>query len=200
MARLLRNKSICPPDEFRYTHPETGHRTVAKDYYNWVEAAREHRKAMGLPWAYDQEARMQEQLCSQLSPDWCEYMREGDVWIDTRLTLTSIIDFTKTLIAHAASGAHYVDQEEANRRAKICATCYLNIPAAGCGACHALSTLTAGGRSTPYDAALKNCAVCHCYNSAQVHFPLTTLEVNDTPLKQSQYPRHCWKHKGGINY
>lgn len=199
--RRLRNKSIGVPDWFRYTHEETGHTDTAHVYADWIERCHTHRKDNNLPPM--NAAQFEDQLCEQIGPEYCEY-QEGDSkdWVDIRrLSLSDVVAFTKVLIAHAFSGGQYVSQEEANRRAKICSTCYFNVNVPGCGACRAVSSLTAGNRKTDYDHQLKSCAICKCTNSSQVHFPLTTLAVNSTNEKQSQYPQpFCWKSKTSPNY
>lgn len=191
------------PDDFRYTHPETGHVTTAVDVWTWLEKAKEHLKGNNLPEQPELFDLMQEQLCSTLPPEYCSYEQDdaGKQWINTRISFSDVIDFTKVLIAHAKTGGEYVSQEEADRRARICAACYLNVNVGGCGGCGQLVDLVTESRSTPHDHLLKSCAVCHCYNKSQVHFPLATLEINDTPERQSQYPpTFCWKSQKSPEY
>jgi hypothetical protein len=198
--RRLKDRSQAPPDFFKYVHPETGHKTEARDYYTWVERAKEHVKANNLPYDPELPLKMEDQLCSTIPPDLWEYEKEGDLsWVDTRINVKDVVDFTKVLIAQATSGNRFVSQEEANRRAKICAGCYLNVRVGGCGACGQLLDLVID-RTTEYDGLLQNCAVCHCFNRAQVHFPLEVLEVNDTDWKQSHYTSFCWKNKTSPEY
>jgi hypothetical protein len=195
--RRLKNRSECPPNGFRFVSPETGHASTAVDYYTWIERIKEHRKANNLPWV-DPET-CEDQLCSTLRPELWEYEKEGDLsWVDTNIRVGDVVDFTKVLIAQ--TGQDFVSQEEANRRAKICAGCYLNIRVQGCGVCGQLLDLVLD-RKTDYDSMLQNCAVCKCFNQAQVHFSMTALDKADSEWKQSHYPKEfCWKSHQSPNY
>jgi hypothetical protein len=203
--RRLKTLGVCPPDPvyFSYFHSETSHRSGPYfDYYTLVQAYKEHRKANDLPIPDNYNELIQEQICSQLPPQLCTYERSTDQsWVNLHFTVGDVIDFTKVLLAHAKEGRQYVEQEEAERRAKICASCYLNINVSGCGACRQLvEALTLGDRSTSLDEQLKSCAVCKCFNRCTVHFPIEILETSDTKERQEQYPSFCWKKKSSANY
>ena len=84
-----------------------------------------------------------------------------------------------------------VDQEEAERRAKICAACPYQISTSGCWGCKGVAGMLpaiAGARKTDYDNQLKACGVCGCFNSISVHLPLDIQQ--DSHLS---FPDHCWK-------
>ena len=84
-----------------------------------------------------------------------------------------------------------VDQEEAERRAKICAACPHQISTSGCWGCKGIAGMLpaiAGARKTSYDGQLKACGVCGCYNAVSVHLPLDVQQ--DAHLN---FPDHCWK-------
>src|ERR1051326_1781536 len=191
--RRLKTLGVCPPDpvRFSYFHQETGHRSGPFfDYYTLVQAYKEHRKANSLPIPDNYDEVIQEQICSQLPPELCTYERGVDqTWINLNFTFADVINFTKVLIKQAIFGNKYVPQEEANRRASICTSCYLNVNVGGCGGgCRELvEQVTIKDRTTPYDMHLKNCAVCHCFNKAQIHFDLDVLEISDSSERQSQY-------------
>ena len=197
MSRLLKNKSVAPPDGFRYVHPETGHETKAMDYWTFVEQAKEHRKANGLPVPYDFEAVAEDQLCQTIPPEYCQYEKEGS-WVNLRLALGDIITVTKSLIDSAKGD--YVSQEEAERRAAICSRCFLNVRAQGCGSCAQIANYVAPGKTTSLDNDLNNCAACGCYLKPKVHMKLTTLESSLTSSRQEALPSFCWLLKNGINY
>lgn len=200
--RRLKNISITPPEpeHFTFVHPETGVHTKHMQHVHWVDEAIKHRLAMNLPISASFVAEMEDQLCSKLSPEWCHYEKDGkQTWTNTRLSLSDVIGFTKVLLAHARNG-ELVSQDEANRRAKICASCHFNVVVSGCGACHALTSLLADGHSTKYDSQLQSCGVCKCFLRSAVHFPLAVLEANDTNDKQEAYPSFCWKKISGENY
>src|SRR5215471_5727903 len=195
--RRLKDRSVAPPNFFRFVHLETGHASTAYDYYSWETLIKEHRKANNLP-PIDM-AVCEDQLCSTIRPELWEYEKEGDLsWVDTNIRVGDVVDFTRVLISQA--GQEFVSEEEANRRAQICAGCYLNIRVQGCGVCGQLLELVLN-RGTDYDASLQNCAVCKCFNQAQVHFSLESLDKADSEWKQSHYPKDfCWKSKLSPNY
>src|SRR6266404_1749644 len=116
--RSLKRKNECPPDGFKYVHPETGHATVAFDPYNWVEKAKEHRRANGLPIPDDFEQQMEDQLCGTLPPELCEYQVGDPQWVNVRLDWRDVFAATRALVDTALG--NFVSQDEAERRAKIC--------------------------------------------------------------------------------
>lgn len=199
--RLLKTLGECPPEptNFSYFHSETKHRSGPfRDYYSLVQAYKEHRNANGLPIPQNYHEVIQEQICSVIPPELCTYQHDG-VYVNIHLSISDVVNFMKVLWAQM-KGRSLVDQSEADRRAKICASCYLNVRVAGCGACAQLVELVTPNRSTPYDNELKNCAVCHCYNQAQVWFPVDVLANSDTSDRQNLYPEFCWKKKTSPNY
>ncbi len=89
-----------------------------------------------------------------------------------------------------------VSQDEADRRAAICAGCELNQSAflPGCPGCTNMAAEVfkfIGGKKTASDAALKSCGHCGCQNSVIVWAPLDVLVKNETELPEP--PSHCWK-------
>jgi hypothetical protein len=203
--RKLINTSVAPPEFFSYTHQETGHTTVANDYITWVQRAKEHRSANNLSIPDDFEFLMQDQLCGKIPPELCEYGVNDPQWVNVRLTWADVMSASKIYLEWRRQGKPFVSQEEAERRAKICAGCYLNVRVAGCGGlCREVAQLVTdskGERKTEYDSKLLNCAVCKCSNAAQIHFPLTLLELSDTDARQQQYPSSfCWKSKASPEY
>lgn len=84
-----------------------------------------------------------------------------------------------------------VTQDEAERRAEICAKCPLQISTSGCWGCKGIAGMLpaiAGARKTSFDAQLKACGVCGCYNAVSVHLPLDAQQ--DSSL---EFPDYCWK-------
>lgn len=198
--QVLRNKDLVPPDNFRYVHSETGVRSEASDYWTWQERIKSHREANTLPSISPDEA--EDQLCQQLPPEWCSQSDPNRPWVDTRFTLGDVGDVMKVFVSFAGSGFQFVEQAEANRRARICVGCYNNINVSGCGACRQLAGFITGSlaqRKTPHDDTLKVCGVCRCLNRAQVHIPLSALDAKDSPDKQARHPSFCWLKRGGEN-
>lgn len=96
--------------------------------------------------------------------------------------------------ARMPKGEFYVTQEEAERRAKICADCPMNLHGI-CTSCTSslsdtLSRLIAN-RSTPYDDFLDTCALCACGLRAKVHVSLKALAQTQKWAYAKANPK-CW--------
>lgn len=203
MLRLI-NRDQTPPDGFRHTHP-TGYVSKAIDIYTWMQNIRAHRKANNLPQISEAEAV--DVLCRTLPPGNCEHDSEERgtrSWVNTRLNWSQIIEGTKAYVDLILSGFKTVEQEEANRRAAICASCYLKTPPQGCGSCLKIAQLIVGdvaAKTTPHDSYLVNqaCSVCSCPVKSIVHFPLSALDKADSPEKQEAFPTFCWRKQGSPN-
>lgn len=203
MLRLNRTDT-CPPDGFRYTHPESRFTTKAIDVWTWMQKIREHRKANNLPPITQAEA--EDQLCQQIPPQNCH--QEGpvnaSVNVNTRLRWVDVLAGTRAYMALLTGNLQMVAQGEADRRARICSGCYFRTVPQGCGSCVKIGRLITGDiaqKQTPYDDNLVNraCAVCSCPVASLVHFPMEALSRTDTPEKQSAYPEFCWRKAGGAN-
>jgi hypothetical protein len=203
---LMRLKTYreVPPEFYRYCSPETGNWIRKWNVGDWVGEAKRDLERNGFPVPIDLQAQMEDQLCKTLPPGWCEYDDPARPRVNTNLTWADVETASKTFLDWAGEGRPLVEQGEAERRASICARCYLNVRAGGCGqSCRAIIRALAGlfvNRKTSVDAQLNNCAACKCWMSVKVHFPLTTIEAYDTPNLQVLLPSHCWLKKDGPNY
>lgn len=176
-------------------------------YYDWVQNARRHRTANSLPTPENFELLMNDQLCQQLPPEWCEHddaAKTDRPWVNVNLSFADIVSGAKAYLSFALSGFKSVDQSEADRRARICSGCFLRVPIQGCGACNKMGTLITGSlaqKRTAYDDRLKNkaCAPCKCPVQSIVHFPLSLLSEKDAD-KQDVFPEFCWRRVGSLNY
>jgi len=202
--RKLRNTSQAPPDFFSFTHSETGHTTKANDYTTWIDKCIEHRRGNNLSIPDNFELVAQDQLCQTLHPDLWEIDSGDKSWVNPRITWGDVYNAANTYHEWRIQGKPFVSLDEAERRAKICAGCYLNVNVPGCGGlCREVArivTETKGDRTTRFDTQLRNCAVCKCTNGSQIHFPLAILETADTDTRQNQYPNFCWKQKQSPAY
>jgi hypothetical protein len=200
--QILSRRDVTPPDGFRFTHPETSHRSEAMDWFTWQDRIRAHRKANDLPPISETVA--DDQLCQQLPPEWCSHAENNRKWVNTRLSLGDIVNGFVAYVKLAIRGFETVSQAEADRRARICAGCFLNVNAQGCGACGQMATLITGDiakKKTAFDDALKACAACLCPNKSTVHFPLSILEEADpNDEKQPLFADFCWRKKTSENY
>lgn len=199
MQKLLTRETV-PPDGFRYRQPETGKWSISETYDNWVKQAYEHIKGNQLPMPPNLQQVMEQQLCSTLPPGWCEEFDPNRVEPLTRMHRGDIIEGMKVFSIWFLQGQPFVDQVEAERRAAICANCYLNVQVEGCTSCHKVAEDLTSKVSTSLDSKLQACAVCKCLLRAKVHFPLDILNTTDSDWKQNTYPDFCWLKKDGPNY
>jgi hypothetical protein len=203
---ILKRRDQTPPDGFRYVHQETGYVSWAIDIHTWFENIVAHRNANNLPPITLEMAEAQ--LCETIGPSWCAHspsVQKGHGFVSTRLRWRDIVEGTKAYLSFIASGFQTVSQAEADRRAGICAGCFLQVVPQGCGACVKIGRLITGNvatKTTAHDRLLANkaCAVCHCGTKSIVHFPMPLLEKADTPEKQAAYPSFCWRKQGGEAY
>jgi len=200
MTRLsLVKPTVCPPDGFRYVFPSTGYTVHAWTYSDWVTFARNHLSANHLPVPLDLEETMQDQLCQTLEPGWCNYDDPSRPRPNTSLDWNAVQQGLTTFSNWVKGGLKTVGKDEANRRAKICSRCYLNVNVQGCSACSKALAFITGRHKTQYDSSLKACAACKCFLKAKVHFPLSILDKN-LPGAQALYPEFCWLKHNGPNY
>lgn len=205
MLRLL-NRDTTVPDSFSFTHPETGWTTIALDWYTFQEKVREHRTANNLPPVTVEE--VDNQVCLRCPPGWCEHYGtdvDSHTPVSTRLTWSDIATGIKAYVGLKLAGSQPVERAEADRRAKVCSSCYLRVDVQGCGSCIRMADALLGdewaARKTSYDnfIAKKACGVCRCTLQNIVHWPLDLLDKADDSDKQASYPLFCWRRKGGEN-
>lgn len=204
MLQQLKSYREVPPDGYRYTFPETGHTIKSWSITAWVDKAREHLEANNLPVPDNLQAIMEDQLCNLLPVTWCEYTDPDRPRIDTRFSWADVEQGSKTLFEWVKQGLPLVSQDEAERRAKICANCYANVRADGCGqSCRELIRAIIGifvSRQTSVDFRLNACGVCKCVLKNKVHVPLEVIEKYDNPSFQAMFPNFCWLRKDSDNY
>lgn len=85
-------------------------------------------------------------------------------------------------------------QEEAERRAAICAGCPLNKAETWCAGCFMKALMgrvasMLGGWATSSDAKLKSCGVCGCKLSLKVWVPKGVMKYPDL---KDRWPEWCW--------
>lgn len=197
METLLR-KDVVPPDGFRYFQQETRFIVEAQDYWTWVAEVKKHRIGNGISLDGIEE-QMQDQLCQTLPAGWCRQDDPNRPRPDMRFGLSDIWNWAVAHIKLATTG--FVAQEEAERRAKICAGCYMNVMGQGCQSCHKVAelfTTELAARKTESDSFLRNCAACKCYLKALVHFPIDILQNHASV--QPLLPSFCWQKVDGVNY
>jgi hypothetical protein len=194
MRKVFINKSVVPPGDFVYVEPSSGIRFRTRSWNTMVLEVREHRIANGVLLSPGWEDELESDVCKNYGPETCKFVDSTPDNGPRSIHVSDVKNFLRVLGSWMTSGTGYVEQEEAERRAEICAACPKNQTIEGCTACSNLvGTISAilGSRATKYDVVLKGCAVCSCSNQAQVHIPLDVLKKGVT--QNMEFPDHCWK-------
>lgn len=196
MKLVLNDRKSVPPDNYRFTHPETGHKTESTDWKEWLKAIRKYREDNGFP--VINEADIWDQFCKLLPPGLCTYEsgEKPDWYVSTRLGVRDVLNGTKVLASFVVAGMPLVSRELAESRSRVCASCYFNIRISGCSPCVGLQGLIesiGGSIKTRADASLESCAVCKCSNLAQTRLPIEILRRGVTDDQMPKWPSFCWK-------
>ncbi len=179
--------NIGTDHKWRYAQPETGAVFTGFAYSLMRDKVIQHRRAMDIP--FDEVAFMDE-LCRQNTAIPCS----GRVIPPGERHMT-IADVRRFLSSLSSWDGSFVDQEEAERRATICAGCPMNVVVHGCKGCGGILKWVnekLGGNVTSKDRALESCAVCGCFNAVSVWLPLEAQNVEGL-----EFPDHCWKQPVG---
>jgi hypothetical protein len=189
---FVSEKMRTPNNFWRYTQPETGMRFREMVYGVLLAKVKHHCYSNKIPF---DAAEFEDRLCRNLGDN--SVCSDGTAEKPVQVKRTTIDDataFIKVAGEWMKEGHSWVPQEEAERRAAICAACPENQHIAGCSGCRNLvGKLTGllGGRKTEHDSKLQGCRVCGCSNVAQVHIPLAALSKG---IKDDmEFPEHCWK-------
>ena len=203
ILKLSREDQV-PPGNYRFTVPETGYRIADKhtleELYDRVE---QHYLDNKIPLPPNWRELVVDQLCRQLPEGWCYYsdgkQYEGNTPV---LSLENILKGITSLSAlateAAAGGDPFVDQSEAEERAKICSRCYYNQRSnfcMGCGGARVILDMVGkvkGQRKTSIDYALQNCGICGCRNDAIVHVKKNILLKGEKEETTNKRPDWCW--------
>ena len=188
------NKSRTPRDGWRYYQAETNTMITAPHWNGLLQLVSEHRSANNLPIEPGWDREIEEYMCNEI-PDGCHEVAEikaGPV------TMSQVLTFTQILGESILRGNQRVEQDEADRRALICANCPANVEPEGCVPCGLqgvakLLTRFVGGGKTLHDNRLNSCKHCGCLNKAQVWFPLSLLQKHTSKRVMNELPHNCWK-------
>jgi len=191
----LRDLTVAPPGSWSFKDPTTGIRISATTYNDLVRNVQQFRRNNGITWEGSLGAEIQQQICGRLNAVDQVANCSGGLIPPTHRSVGAkdVMRFLSVMGSWVSSGGGFVEQEEAERRAAICAGCSFNVEAAGCSVCQDIAGNVAkvlGGRSTPHDAQLKNCGICGCEGKSSVHMPLDTLKAGSSGY---EYPTWCWR-------
>lgn len=202
MKQTINHKGVVPPGGWKAKCPHCAYWIIAPTYNDWVGWIEKHNMANGHP-AWDYET----QLCQSLPPGECR-AEDGSVIaslqceMDSKALLAGAVAVGSLLVEYALGREVFVDQEEAERRARICTLCPRNVPVSGCTGCGTmqdakakLSAIT-GDRKTSADPYLRGCCICGCNTSTIVWIRKDILERGFTAEQRAlteQVASHCWK-------
>lgn len=189
----LKHLNTVPSGGWRYEQPETGEVIRSENYVHLIRDVIVHRQRNNIPVA-TVEDDIHTYLCNVLGPDWCQYKMKSTTQYATekKYTIYDVQDFVSAVTQTIKSGG-VVSQQEAERRARICAQCPLNKTIAGCYGCKGIANAVMsliGARAHGQEGKLRQCGGCGCFLDAKVWVPLDAQPRHP----DHSYPQHCWMH------
>lgn len=195
----LKSLLVEPPGGWLYTEPSTGHTMKAITFGTLVQRIAQHRANMSIPTKGDLASEIEESICRHLTPENQVAHCELGTAYPKSVHWTLVERFLKTAVAFVLGPDSLVSQEEADRRASICAKCPLNVGLSGCAICRSsLNELRDKllQRRTESDSLLGACGWCGCDNRVQVHVPISALASGKKDLPDP--PEWCWQHPSTV--
>jgi hypothetical protein len=184
-------KTDVPPRGWFVKCPIVNEEVYGGDFWDMVRNCEKLLHSKGIMPPLDFVSQIEHNLCDRLAgnPNCvpCSSRKQT-------LGFAEIVRWVRAMYQFATTGKfELVSQEEAERRAKICAACPHQIATSGCWGCKGIAGMLphiAGARKTSYDLQLKACGICGCFNSVSVHLP---VEVQGG--ENLEFPDFCWKSK-----
>jgi len=204
--RLKAKNQIPWGGGYKILDPLTGIRVEAVTWDHLMMKVREERRANGAPLGLELEDEVEQWACIA-HPDEVEIFDER---LPKRrsLNLDDVVRGTEVLAAFKLAGSPLVSQEEANRRAAICARCPLNVMwSQSCSICSKVENVVmgiVGNVRVENSQQLYACQVCGCSLKAAVHIPNDILNrANNAEMNQAFSIAadlwHCWHRNDGID-
>lgn len=186
----IRAKSHIPPGGWRCICPKTDVLVEGSEYWDMLSKCESllNDRGIMIPPTFSDD--VDNAVCQQFpGAAWCVPCTN----VKQSLNFSAIVRWVRAMYNFVKEqGFQPVTQDEADRRAKICAACPHQISTSGCWGCKGIAgmlPMLAGARKTQYDGQLKACGICGCYNSVSVHMPLDFQSDS-----QLNFPDHCWKN------
>lgn len=181
--------------------PEKGLVGTGYTFEALMDNVRKWRKANGFPCGLGLQEEVEAEVCKHWPAECIE--TDGRVPDRRQRTLPEMLEGLRVMGRHLLTSRELVDDAEAERRAQICLRCPNNIAIAmPCsGVCQALKDAAfalAGVKANAYEGRLKCCAICSCYLSAAIWFPLDTqcppvTEEQKEMFRLAGETVGCWK-------
>jgi len=202
----LKDSKITPPGYWKVDKhlrtPSPGNSTdyvYGGDLQDLCQKFAEYRIANNLQLG-DTQAQVEDWICRNTQSQ-CRPANPPRTEGDVKASGAMVVQFFRYMAARFRS-SDIVTQEEAERRAEICANCRFNVRVddAGCVGCFGLAARIAaliGDCRTKLDSSLFFCGICGCNNSVSVFAPLSVLEKiynpADFPTDVNGAGVPCWK-------
>lgn len=194
-ARFI-NSGTTPPIGWIYgvEHEGTKFDFQAPMKSGLMKQLRDWYRAKELEWPGDAEmsARIEHFICVRGPKGFC--VGGPNNLPVPYLSVSMIRDGTRLLVRRLFNRVDFfVDQQEADRRAKICANCPKNLRGI-CVSCvgneffDIFGWFIRAGKKTPYDSILGTCSVCRCLLRAKAWVSMATLGE----LSKHTYPENCF--------
>jgi len=182
-------KTDVPPQGWWVKCPIVEENVYGGDFWDMVGNCEKLLHSKGIVPPVDLVSQIEHSLCDRLAGNTncipCTKAKQT-------LGFAQIVRWVRAMYHFARENKfQLVDQEEAERRAKICAACPYQIATSGCWGCKGIAGMLpqiAGAKTTSYDQQLKACGVCGCYNAVSVHLPVDVQGSDGL-----EFPSHCWK-------
>ncbi len=184
-------KTDVPPKGWIVKCPIVNEEVYGGDFGDMVSNCEKLLVSKGITPPVDLVSQIENNLCDRLAghPNCIPCTKAQQT-----LGFSEIVRWVRAMYQFAVNGKfELVPQEEAERRAKICAACPHQINTSGCWGCKGIAGMLpaiAGAKTTSYDQQLKACGICGCYNAVSVHLP---VEVQGG--ENLEFPDFCWKFK-----
>jgi hypothetical protein len=190
----LKSTTIDPPIGWVFYINELGIEVKAKDYDELLKKIRNYFDLNKMSVPEDIEDRVHHYICLRIPLGLCNNASKG-----TSFRYRDLHNGTIALAIMLRRGyGALVPIEEAERRAKICASCDRNVNDKYCPACKGIESLirkVAKDRTTKYDEELFTCGECKCYLKALVHVELSVLKHTMKDSDFYRLPSWCWKRE-----
>lgn len=200
--RTMTRKDRPPIHGWRYFIPELKIEVSADSFEELKTRVRKIYLINETSAPQDLDALIEEFICSHIAPRYCR--GEAARGSANRVTLSQLsagvraITEAINISVFKGSASVKVGQNEANRRAEICAGCEFNTTTESCWSCVikdiALFMIVDDKDQTRFDQRLFSCDICGCPNKGTVHM-VPEVIIASEKKRNLKYPAHCWKNE-----